>query len=343
MRVRAVTWNLFHGRDAPPEPGLLTWRSRLARVTERGESHAQVNRELLDEFTAVLERGAPGRAWDVALLQECPPRWAAPLERACGARGHRALTSRNSWPRLRALAARLSPDLVASSEGGSNVTLVRGSAGRVKMRRELVIRPESPGRLSPRRILRGRIRGGPAGGSTTTSGHREAGAPTSPNERGSGNPETGLERRVMAFTECDSGLCIANLHATNDRPELAGEEVLLAAASAERWARGRPLLFGGDLNLRPGEGASRDPGLPDVFAELEARHGLRGATGPGAIDHLLVRGLEVLEPAAPWPPELREVPLDRSEPASGGLAVRLSDHAPVEALFGIRGARTSRT
>ena len=36
-----------------------------------------------------------GAAWDVALLQECPPRFAEPLARACGAEWQRALTSRN--------------------------------------------------------------------------------------------------------------------------------------------------------------------------------------------------------------------------------------------------------
>ncbi len=44
---------------------------------------------------------------------------------ACGAEGHRVLTSRNSLGALRAIAARLNPDLIASGEGGSNLTLVR--------------------------------------------------------------------------------------------------------------------------------------------------------------------------------------------------------------------------
>ena len=36
-----------------------------------------------------------GAEWDVALLQECPPRWARPLADACEAATHRVLTSRN--------------------------------------------------------------------------------------------------------------------------------------------------------------------------------------------------------------------------------------------------------
>ncbi len=63
--------------------------------------------------------------WDFALLQEAPPRWLAPLGRRCGASGALALTSRNSLPSLRAAAAELNPDLIASNEGGSNQVLVR--------------------------------------------------------------------------------------------------------------------------------------------------------------------------------------------------------------------------
>lgn len=127
MEVRVISWNLFHGRDHPPERELLTWRSRLLRTTERGRTHAQVNRDLRDDFTGILTAAA----WDVALLQECPPRWAESLATACEAEPHLALTSRN-LPLLspvQRLAAGWNPDLVASWEGGSNLTLVRSSIG----------------------------------------------------------------------------------------------------------------------------------------------------------------------------------------------------------------------
>jgi endonuclease/exonuclease/phosphatase family metal-dependent hydrolase len=137
MPVRALTWNLFHGRDFPPDQTLFTTRSRLCRVTERNATHLQVNRDLLAEFAGVLR----GAAWDVALLQECPPRWHRPLSAACDAEPHAVLTSRNSLGLVRGLAARLNPDLVGSNEGGSNLTLVRREAGRVAERRELVLRP----------------------------------------------------------------------------------------------------------------------------------------------------------------------------------------------------------
>jgi endonuclease/exonuclease/phosphatase family metal-dependent hydrolase len=119
--VRALTWNLFHGRDFPPDPALFTWRSRLLRITERNATHVQVNRPLLGEFAALLA----GLSWDVALLQEAPPRWLDRLAYACSATGELALTDRNSLAPLRALAARFNPDLIASNEGGSNQVLLR--------------------------------------------------------------------------------------------------------------------------------------------------------------------------------------------------------------------------
>ncbi len=139
MALRALTWNLYHGRDRPPDPALFTWRSRLLRVSERNATHVQVNRDLYDAFAGVLT----GAEWDVALLQECPPRWAQPLAAAAGAEAHGVLTSRNSLGWLRSAIARVNPDLIASNEGGSNLTLVRGA---VLERRELVLaagpRPE---------------------------------------------------------------------------------------------------------------------------------------------------------------------------------------------------------
>jgi endonuclease/exonuclease/phosphatase family metal-dependent hydrolase len=241
----------------------------LLRITERNQTHAQVNRDLREEFATTLA----GWDWDVALLQESPPRFAAALQRACEAEGHLVLTSRNSLAPLRRLAAAANPDLIASGEGGSNLTLVRpaGALGAIEERREMAIHEGTP------------------------------------------------ERRAMAFTRTASGVCIANLHATNDRPDLAAEDVIRAADAATEWAAGSPLLFGGDLNLRPAQS-------PDLFERLHERFGLTGTTGSDAIDHLLAAGLETVEPPRRWAGERREV-------RSGGLAIRLSDHAPVEATF----------
>lgn len=287
MEFTAVSWNIFHGRDSPPDPALFTWRSRLLRLTERNETHLQVNRELAAEFAAILAAAE----WDVALLQECPPRFAAPLAKACEAEAHRVPTSRNSLSPLRTLAAHLNPDLLASAEGGSNLTLVRNPF-RCALCTSEVQKAHRKGGIVERRGVEIHV----------------------------GRPE----RRAMALTRIAVGgaqLCVANLHATNDAPTLAGEDVLRAAEAACAWAGDSPLLFGGDLNLRPGE----DPG---VFAELRDRFDLDGATHPGAIDHLLTRGLEVAEPPTPWPPERREL-------RRNGLALRLSDHAPVQGSFSV--------
>jgi endonuclease/exonuclease/phosphatase family metal-dependent hydrolase len=270
MEITVLCWNLFHGRDFPPDPELRSWRSRLLRLNESNETHVQVNRDLTPEFGTLLASAA----WDIAMLQECPPRFAGPLARASGAEYHRVFTSRNELGFWRAALARQNPDLMASGEGGSNTTLVRvpGKLGGIAERRELEIHAGEP------------------------------------------------ERRSMAFTRTASGVCVCNLHATNDKPALAVADVLLAAEAATGWAQGAPLIFGGDLNLRPAED-------PELFARLASDFGLASpVTAPRAIDHVLVRGLKVVEPPTQWPPEKRELPLD-------GKALRLSDHAPVEARF----------
>jgi endonuclease/exonuclease/phosphatase family metal-dependent hydrolase len=267
VSLRVVSWNLFHGRDFPPNPGLFTLRSRLLGTAERNATHLQVNRDLEPEFAETLASAL----WDVALLQECPPRWADSLAAACAAKGHLSPTSRNWLGALRAPVARLNPDLMGSWEGGSNLTLVRGR--RVERRGEVVLR-----RRPERRTL------------------------------------------VLTLLSADSPperVAVGNLHAST-RAALAEEELVAAAEAAVDFARGAPLVLGGDLNLRPEE--------TTVFSTLAERFALRGAGPAGSIDHVLVRGLDIAEPTRAWPPEARE----RSE---DGLAIRLSDHAPVEALL----------
>jgi endonuclease/exonuclease/phosphatase family metal-dependent hydrolase len=275
VRVKALTWNLFHGRDFPPDAALRTLRSRLLGSSERNDTHLQVNRDLGPEICSVLAAAD----WDVALLQECPPRLEADLAAACRAGSHRVLTSRNWALPLTSALAKRNPDLIASWEGGSNLTLVRGVE--ILERRAVVLR-----RLP--------------------------------------------ERRAMALTRLASGLCVANLHASGGRAR-AEPDVGTAAESALAFAGDDPLLFGGDLNLSPGES--------DLFDELAVRHGLTAPTSRDAIDHLLARGLETVERPHEWPAAAREVRED-------GLAIRLSDHSPVQATFdlapadGRRGAPT---
>jgi endonuclease/exonuclease/phosphatase family metal-dependent hydrolase len=271
VRLRALTWNVFHGRDFPPDPALRTRRSRLLRITERDDTHAQVNRSLRREFAELIA----GTDWDVALLQEFPPRWARRLAAACEADAHLELTSRNTLAPLRRLATLINPDLVGSNEGGSNLTLVRPDVlGAIAERRLLVLAP------------------GPV-----------------------------PERRAMAFTRTERGLCVANLHASTGPPNRARaeDELRMAAARSLEWAGGGPLILGGDLNVRPRESA--------IYDELRDRFGLSAPTHPDSLDHLLAAGLEVVEPPAAWPAERRELPAGR------GLRIRLSDHAPVAATF----------
>jgi Endonuclease/Exonuclease/phosphatase family len=268
--IRLLAWNLFHGRDAPPDRSLHTWRSRLLRRPERGSTHVQVNVPLRRELAAKLA----GWEWDVALLQEAPPRWLPDLECATGAACVLALTSRNSLAPLRSALAEWNPDLIGSNEGGSNMVLVRPPARIVASERvRLATRPE---------------------------------------------------RRVLLMTrlalEGERALVVANVHLSVPSTGRGSREALRAAELAVEWARSAPVVLGGDLNLRP-----RDHG--EAFAALRERFGLGPPTGPAAIDHLLARGLDAFEPPAALPPPARDVP----EP--GGLAIRLSDHAPVAAAF----------
>lgn len=115
VRVQVLTWNLKHGRAEP-----------------------SAGRYLLDDFARTLA----GWAWDVALLQEVPPWWPAPLGVAAGAMASSVLTSRNfGLPVRRTLAVRW-PDLMKSSGGGVNAILVRGAAIAGEAHRRLCVWPE---------------------------------------------------------------------------------------------------------------------------------------------------------------------------------------------------------
>ncbi len=113
--MRVLTWNLYHGRSRPP-----------------------AGRDLREEFTAAVA----GWPWDVALLQEVPPWWPAPLARAAGASMRMVLTSRNELLPVRRWAAERAPDLVASGGGGANAILVRGAAVVAHRRRTVRRLPE---------------------------------------------------------------------------------------------------------------------------------------------------------------------------------------------------------
>lgn len=267
--MRLLSWNLFHGRDHPPDPALFTRRSRWLRVTERNATHVQVNRSLRAEFA----RRLASERWDVALLQEAPPRWHRPLVEATGAAGGAiALTSRNALGALRGRLADWNPDLIGSDEGGSNQLLVRPPWRVVEVRRlTLAWRPER------RRLLWARLAG--EGGRT---------------------------------------VCVANLHLSTRPPEKVAREALAAARAAVAWSGGDPLVLGGDFNLRPRR-------TPEAFERLREEYGLAPPTGPGHIDHLLVRGAALADGPRALPDTWQELP------AGDGRLLRLSDHPAVVA------------
>lgn len=236
----------------------------------------RLNRDLFREFAAFLAAAK----WDVALLQEVPPRWAHRLAEATSAEARVALTSRNWMRPVTSPIARLRPHLIGSWEGGSNLILVRGSV---------------PG----------------------TDGYRPGSVIT---DFRKSTLTWFPERRVMSMVELDSGLCLADIHASTG--EKAPADVMRAARLASTRADGRPLVLGGDFNVRPRSG--------DTFDRLAGEFGLEGSTAPGSIDHLLASGAGVVEPVEAWPAVRRDVP----DPGTG-LMIRLSDHAPVVGRFSV--------
>lgn len=249
-----MTWNLFHGRDHPPDaPGYVDVRTPLR-----------------SEFAQALA----SMEWDVALLQEAPLRWFRDLAEASGASGVAVATSRDQLASLRGLVADRRPDLIKSGEGGSNQILFR-SGWRLAEHRRLTL-----AWLPERR------------------------------------------RMVWARLERDDGaqLCVANLHASAHNPPRAAAEVERAARRAIEWSTGRPLVFGGDFNVR-------QVTEPWIYDRLRDAYGFTGPTGPKLIDHVLGRVLHVRESAHQLPPASHDIQLP------GGHSTRLSDHAPVAAVF----------
>jgi endonuclease/exonuclease/phosphatase family metal-dependent hydrolase len=137
------------------------------------------------------------------------------------------------------------------------------------------------------------------------------------------------ERRRLIWARLShpehGGLTAATLHATAHDPDAAARDVERAARAACAWSGDAPLVFGGDLNLRMVE-------RPDAFERLHSELGLRGARPGREIDHLLVRGLETKDEPEALTAERRDVR------DSGGRFVRLSDHTPVVATYGVGSA-----
>jgi endonuclease/exonuclease/phosphatase family metal-dependent hydrolase len=113
------------------------------------------------------------------------------------------------------------------------------------------------------------------------------------------------ERRVAQLVRLRDGACAANFHGST-RVALAEDELARLCECALAFAAGRPLVVGGDLNLRAP--LPRAPQLAG-FAHVAARD----------VDHVLVRGLTpVGEPQR----------LNRKAASRAG-EVELSDHPPL--------------
>jgi endonuclease/exonuclease/phosphatase family metal-dependent hydrolase len=113
--MRALTWNLLHGRSVPP-----------------------AGRDLFNEFADTLA----GWQWDVALLQEVPPWWPPALGARLQVDQRLVLTSRNALLPLRRAVATRWPDLIKSNGGGANAILVRGDTVAEHRWRRLCLWPE---------------------------------------------------------------------------------------------------------------------------------------------------------------------------------------------------------
>ena len=181
-----------------------------------------------------------GGEWDVALLQECPPRFAEPLAARLRRRG---------------------------APGADLAQLARRRCARLA----------AAAQPRPDRLRRGRLEPDPGAGAGALGGIVE--------RREMAIHEGRPERRAMAFTRTASGVCVANLHATNDIPDLAAEDVLRRGGGGDRVGGRRAAA----LRRRPQPPARA---RTRRLRRAARRFGLAGPTAPDAIDHLLVRGLE---------------------------------------------------
>ena len=271
--------------SSPPSPGtsstagtsrptreLLTWRSRLLRIDERNETHVQVNRDLTAEFATLLAGCRLGRRPAAGVPAALRGAAGAGLRRRGAPGADLAQLARRRCGRC---SPRHNPDLIASGEGGSNLTLVR------------VPRPPRADRRAPRA-------GDPRG-------HARA-------------PGDGLHpdrlRRLRRQPARDQR-----------RADAGGRGRPARRAAPRRVAGGRAA----DLRRRPQPAPGRGPRR--LRAAARGVRPRAAPTGPdGRSTTCSSAGWRCSRLAHQWPPERREVPLD-------GRALRLSDHAPVQARF----------
>jgi endonuclease/exonuclease/phosphatase family metal-dependent hydrolase len=257
-----------------------TWNIAHGRDVPPDRLFGHVHRKLLDEMAALMIEDAP----DIVLLQEVPV-WAGALLRERTGMGITLAPAYGAHIPFLHLPL---PLAMGAAIGRALPDLVRtqfeGQANAVLYGSDLLLVSARRVQINPRR----RLRGEPRIAQLVRLRHRRAGRE----------------------------LAIANVHADSGPNQ---QQLERAGYVLERFARGAPMLLGGDLNA-----TTRSPAL----RSLAGRGWEQDDSGlpPRAIDHLLVRGMEVVSAPVPWPPERRE--LD----AGGGVTVRLSDHDPVDAV-----------
>ena len=269
--MRVLSWNLYHGRDFPPDPALLTRRSRLLRA-DRAQRHPRPGQPAPAAGVRALARGgATGR--------RAPPGGAAAVVR--GARPADGLERR---ARAHVAQPPAGPAVAARRPQPRPAGLQRG-----RLEPDPGAPPGQDRRDAP-----------PAAGPCGPSGGGCCG-------RGSSSPE--------------GRVCVANLHASAGRPEAAARELVRGRGARARVGGRRPARV--RRRLQPAA-APRPGGLR---APARALRPAASPPAPAAIDHLLARGLAVVE--APR----RLEPAERELTGHDGRRIRLSDHAPVVARF----------
>jgi endonuclease/exonuclease/phosphatase family metal-dependent hydrolase len=253
-----------------------TWNIAHGRDVPPDADHGHLRRKLLGEMAAVMIEDEP----DLVLLQEVPV-WAADVLRERTGMG---VTLAASYGAHIPFVHVPLPLAVGAAVGRALPDLVRTQ---VEGQAQALLYGPALLLVSARRVQlneRTRLRGEPRIAQLARLRHRRAGRE----------------------------LVIANVHA-----DPGGDEQLEKAGFVlERFARGAPMVLGGDLNAGTGSAGVRS---------LVAR-GFVEDSGEVGIDHLLVRGFDVEWAATRWLPERRDYRRNGSRP------VRLSDHDPVDAV-----------
>jgi endonuclease/exonuclease/phosphatase family metal-dependent hydrolase len=255
---------------------IRTWNIAHGRDVPPGAEHGHRRRKLLREMAEVMTQDGP----DLVLLQEVPV-WAADLLREHTGMG---VTLAPTYGAHIPFVHVPLPLALGAAVGRALPDLVRTQ---VEGQAQAVLYGPALLLVSARRVQlneRTRLRGEPRIAQLARLRHRRAGRE----------------------------LAVANVHA--DR---GGDEQLEKAGfMLERFARGAPMVLGGDLNA----------GLESAGVHALRARGWLEESGEVDIDHLLVRGLDVEWSATRWLPERRDVRQNGSRP------VRLSDHDPVDAV-----------